>query len=261
MKIALILCSMIAWPAGAALAASSPWDGSWKLDQAQSHFAGGTMSITNAGNGMLHYADGSTVEYDFAPDGKERKLWANRTAIWTSPHKNAWDTVTKIDGKNFVEGHMVLSADGKTLTQKWTGHHPDGSTVHEKDVLTRVSGTNGLVGTWRASKVEGGGGPREFDINVPAPGRVHYRVPDLKVDVDTRSDGSDTPVVGPTVAPGMTIAFQAIGPTQTRYTIKFNGKVDTVGEQTLAADGRSFTDASWTPGKENEKVTGVYVRQ
>lgn len=261
MNARLILLSMLALPAGALYAASSPWDGTWKLDQAQSHFTGGTMTITKGASGMLHYADGTTVEYDFAPDGKERKSWANRTAVWTSPHKNTWDTVTKIDGKVYAKGHLVLSGDGNTLTQSWTANQPDGSTAHEEDVMTRVSGTSGLVGTWRASKVEGGGGPHEFVIDVPAPGRVHYQVPDAKMNVEAPTDGSDSPLSGPTAAPGMTVSFLALTPTKTRYTMKVNGKVDSMGEQTLAADGRSFTDVNWTPGKENEKMTGVYVKQ
>ncbi|MBS0388775.1 MAG: hypothetical protein JSR15_09870 [Proteobacteria bacterium] len=252
---------MMVWPAGAALAASSPWAGTWKLDQAQSHFAGGTMSITKGAGGLLHYADGTTVEYDFSPDGKERKYWANSTAVWTSPRKNTWDAVIKLDGKDYARGHLVLSAEGKTLTQDWTAYRPDGSTQREVDVMTRVSGSSGLVGTWRSTKVEGGGGPREFVIDVPAEGRIHYRVADMKLDVDARTDGTDTAMTGPTAAPGLTIAFQAINPTTTRYTMKVDGKVDSMGEQTLAADGRSFTDVNWTPGKEDEKSTAVYVKQ
>lgn len=261
MNARLILLSMLALPAGAAFAVNSPWDGTWKLDQAQSHFTGGTMTITKSGNGLLHYADGSTVEYDFAPDGKERKSWANRTAIWTSPGKNTWDAVVKIEGKAHSQGHLVLSADGKTLTQSWTVNQPDGSTIHEDDVFTRVSGKSGLVGTWRTSKVEGGGGPSEFVIDVPAPGRVHYQVPDMKMNVEGPMDGSDLPLSGPTAAPGMTISFKALTPTKTRYTMKINGKIDNTGEETLAADGRSFTDVNWLPGKASEKVTGVYVKQ
>jgi hypothetical protein len=40
-----------------------------------------------------------------------------------------------------------------------------------------------------------------------------------------------------------------------------NGKPDTYGIETLAADGHSFTDVSWNPGKESEKQTAVYVKQ
>jgi hypothetical protein len=59
----------------------------------------------------------------------------------------------------------------------------------------------------------------------------------------------------------MTISFKALKPNETKYVMKVNGKVDSVGTQTIAADGRSFSDVSWTPGKENEKQTAVYVKQ
>ena len=261
MKTALLLCSLLALPAGAAFAADSPWNGTWKLDEAKSQFTGGTMTFSKGAGDMLHFSDGSTTEYDFAVDGKERKAWSNRTVIWTAPAPNTWDTVFKLNGKVLAKGQRTLSADGKTLTETWTGTRPDGSAFHEEDVLTRVSGTDGLVGTWRASKVKGGGGPQEFVISVPGTGRVHYEVPDMKVNVEGRTDGSDNPLTGPTVPPGSTISFQALTPTKMRYVMKIDGKTDNVGEQTLAADGRSFTDVNWNAGKEDEKTTGVYVKQ
>ena len=91
---------------------------------------------------------------------------------------------------------------------------------------TRISGSDGLVGTWRASKVKGGGGPQEFVISVPAAGMVHYNVPDMKVNVEGRTDGSDIPLTGPTVPPDATISFKALTPTKMRYVMKIGGKTD-----------------------------------
>jgi hypothetical protein len=261
MKTALLLCSLLTLPMGAAFAADNPWNGTWKLDQAKSQFTGGTMTFSKGAGNTLHFSDGSTTEYDFALDGKERKAWANRTAIWTAPGKNTWETVFKADGKVLAKGHRTLSEDGRTLTETWIGTRPDGSAFHEEDVLTRVSGTDGLIGTWRAARVTGGGGPQEFVISVPSPGSVHYEIPDMKVSVGGRTDGSDVPLTGPTTPPGMTISFQALSATKMRYVMKIDGKTDNLGEQTLAADGRSFTDVNWTPGKEDEKTTGVYIKQ
>jgi hypothetical protein len=261
MKTAMILCSLLTLPAGAAFAADSPWNGTWRLDESKSQLTGGTMTFSKGAGDMLHFSDGSTASFDFAADGKERKAWANRTAIWTAPAKNTWDTVYKLDGKVLAKGHRTLSEDGKTLTETWTGTRPDGSAFHEEDVFTRVSGTEGLVGTWRASKVKGGGGPQEFVISFVAAGVVHYDVPDMKASAEGRTDGSDNALTGPTVPPGATISFKALTPTKMRYVMKIDGKIDSEGEQTLAADHRSFTDVNWTPGKEDEKTTGVYVKQ
>ena len=127
--------------------------------------------------------------------------------------------------------------------------------------FARVTGTDGLIGTLRTAKVVGPTGPQTFVMSAPAPGVLHVDVPDLKASAEGRTDGSDNPLTGATTPPGMTISFKALSPTSTRYVIKVNGKTDNMGEQTIAADGRSFSDVNWVPGRENEKTTAVYVKQ
>src|SRR5579862_9239552 len=121
MKITLVLCSVLVLQAGTVLAADSPWVGTWKLDPSRSHFTGDTFTLTKARGNLLHYSDGSTASYDFGVDGKEYKTWANRSTTWTPAGDNAWDTVTRADGKVLVKSHRQLSADGKTLTMTLTG--------------------------------------------------------------------------------------------------------------------------------------------
>jgi hypothetical protein len=261
MKTTLVLCSLLALPIGSALAADSPWSGTWKIDPAQSHFTGYTFTLAKGPGSLLHYSDGSTADYDFGVDGKEYKTWSNRTTIWTAAGNNAWDTVTRADGKVLVTSHRQLSADEKTLTMTFTGTRPDGTAFREEEVYDRVSGTGGLIGTWRSIRVSEPNGPREFVISSPAPGVLHYEVPDMKAHAEGRTDGSDTPLTGPDMPPGSTISFKMLSPTKIRYVMKINGKTDSLGEQTLAADGRSFSDVNWNPGKEDEKTTGVFLKQ
>jgi hypothetical protein len=261
MKITLILCSALALQAGTALAADSPWSGTWKLDPSQSHFTGDTFTLAKGPGDLLHYSDGSTASYDFGVDGKEYKTWSNRTTTWTPAGNNAWDTVTQADGKSLGKSHRQLSADGKTLTMTFTGTRPDGVAFRDEEVYERVSGTAGLIGTWRSVKVSEPNGPREFVITSPAPGVLRYEVPDMKASAEGRTDGSDNSLTGPEVPPGSTISFKMLAPTKIRYVMKINGKTDNLGEETLAADGRSFTDLNWNPGKENEKTTAVYLKQ
>lgn len=261
MKTTLILCSLLALRAGTALAADNPWNGSWKLDESRSHLTGETMTFSKGAGEMLHFSDGSTINYDFALDGKDYKAWANRTVAWTTPGKNSWDSIYRAGGKELSKGHRELSADGKTLTETWTGTRPDGTTFREMDVFSRVSGADGLLGTWRSTQVSGASGPQQFVITSPAPGVMHYEVPDMKASAEGRLDGTDHPLTGGTMPPGATVSWQAVSPTKIKYVLKVDGKPNSIGEQTLAADGRSFSDISWDPGKENEKVTVVYVKQ
>ena len=69
------------------------------------------------------------------------------------------------------------------------------------------------------------------------------------------------PITGPTVPPGLTLAYKVVSPKSMSYVVKEKGKPVNYGTQTLSADGKSFTDTSWNPGKESEKTTGFYVKQ
>ena len=261
MRTTLLMLSLLTLPGGATLAADSPWNGTWKLDPAKSHFTGQTFTYSKGPGQLLHYEDGSTASFDFGIDGKEYKTWANRTASWTPAGKNAWELVTKADGKVLDKGHIVLAEDGKTLSMSFTGTKPDGSSYREEDVFTRVSGSEGLIGTWRTDKVKGPSGPQSFVISSPAEGTLRYDIPDMKAYAEGRADGSDHPIVGPEVPPGMTIGFKLVTPTQVKYSIKLDGKVDSYGVQSIAPDGGSFTDTSWNASRDNEKTTAVYVKQ
>lgn len=261
MKNTLILCAMLTLPAGAAIAADSPWNGTWKLDPAKSHLTGQTFTYSARPNGMLHYEDGSTASFDFGLDGKEYKTWADRTVSWNAAGKNSWDTVTRSAGKVLSKGHYALSGDGRTLTMSFDGMRPDGQAFHEEDVFTRVSGADGLAGTWRSSKVTNPTGPQTFIMSSPAAGVLHIDIPDMKVAVDYSNDDQDYALSGPTVPHGMTISFKRLSATRTGYTMKIDGKVDNAGVQSIAPDGGSFTDTNWNAGHENEKTTSVYVKQ
>jgi hypothetical protein len=260
MKRAFLLCSLVLLAVMPALAADNPWIGTWKLDPAKSHFTGDTFTYSKLPNGMMHFTDGSTVSYDFAVDAKPYKAAYDRTAVWAAAGPNAWDTVYSANAKVLYKVHHLLSADGKTLTNTYTGTKPDGSTLNDQTVYTRVTGTQGLEGKWRSTKVNISA-PDTFIVSSPSPGILHWDIPSYKESVEGKPDGMDHPITGPTVPPGLTLSFKYLSPTKISYTIKNNGKPDGFGIQTLASDGRSFTDVSWSPGKETEKSTAFYARQ
>ncbi len=261
MKRSFLAGSVLVLASGYALAADSPWVGTWKLDESRSQLAGDTFTYSQGPGRMLHYTDGVNTSYDFSLDGKEHPSVYGRTVSWKAAGPNTWDTVVKSDGRVLGTSHRQLSADGKTLTITFSGKNPDGSAYNEEDVYQRVSGTTGLVGTWRSVKVKNPGGPRVFVISSPRPGVLHYDLPELKASVEGQPDGKDLPISGPDLPPNMTYAYTFADPRTVHYTLKIDGKVESQGVQTLAADGRSYTDVSSSPGKEGEKQTAVWIKQ
>jgi hypothetical protein len=238
----------------------SPWVGTWKLDKSKSDFTGDTMSYSRGSNGTYHYTDGSTVSYDFAIDGKEYPSTPGNTTSWIVSGEHGWDTTIKTTGNFLVKVHRELSNGDKTLTVTATGTKPDGSTFNEETVFTRVTGTTGLVGKWRDIK-SNEGSPQMFVVTSPSAGVLHWEIPDYKESAQGKMDGTDLPIEGPSVTPGMTFGGKLETPSRLAYVLKINGKPLMFGVQTMSADGTSFTDISYSPGKKDEKSTAFYVKQ
>lgn len=259
MKRLVLACALVVFTALPTLAADNPWLGTWKLDTAKSNFTGDTFTYSKAANGMMHFSDGSTENYDFAVDGKPYKTYGNRTSAWTADGDNAWKQVVEADGKTLVTVHRQLSADGKTLTNTYSGTKPDGTTFNDEAVYTRVTGTKGIIGKWRSTKVTVSA-PDDFIVSSPTNGVLHWDIPGYKETVEGKA-GVDLPIQGSTVPPGMTFSYRMVTSHELSYTIKLDGKPQAYGIQTLAADGKSFTDVSWSAGKATEKQTGFYAKQ
>jgi len=260
MKKLLLACVMLVLPSFGALAAESPWVGTWKLDPSKSQLVGDTFDYSKAPNGLIHYSDGSTASFDFGLDGKEYKSWGNHSVVWTAADPNTWNTVVKQDGAVIYAARRELSADGKTLTISMTGNRPDGSPANDVSVYTRVGGGTGLIGKWRSSKVEIPA-PTAYVISSPSPGVMRFDSPSYKFVFEGKTDGTDLTVKGPTVPPGLTVSVTATSPKTLSYVYKMNGKPDSYNTDTLAADGKSFSSVSWNPGKKSEKTTSVYIKQ
>lgn len=250
-------CAAMLLTAGPCVAAGQSWNGTWKLNEAKSKFTGETYLIENKGNGMMHVTRGN-LSYDFACDGKPYKVLADRTLTCTGSASSGYDYVINGSGKVLSKSHRTFSADGKTMTVHGTDIRTDGSTQDFTDVWKRESGTSGLAGKWMNVKSQGA----SDTVVIETKGDwIKLYSPQEKSTVEGKMDGSQLKVSGPTVPAGFAQTIKAEGPNKLRYVVKYNDKVLSEGVQTLSADGKSFVDENWTPGKMNEKSTAVYERQ
>jgi hypothetical protein len=250
-------CAALAMAAPCVVAAGQSWDGTWKIDMAKSKLSGTTFTYEDKGNGMMHYSDGS-FEYDYACDGKPYTTIPGSTTTCTGSPQTGYDYVYMTGGKVTGKGRRTFSADGKTMTVHGTDIRPDGTTADWTNVDKRLSGTNGIVGKWINTKADSV--PDAVVIETKGDW-IKLSVPAYKLTMEGNMDGSDLALKGPTVPPGMTTTFKREGPNKLRSTTSLNGKVTGEEVMTLSADGKTFVDENWTPGKENEKTVGIYERQ
>jgi hypothetical protein len=240
--------------------ASTPWDGTWKLDLNKSHLTGPSFTYSKTANGMWHYTDGVT-SFDFAADGKPYKtISPEDTLTVTANGDHALNLVSRFKDKITAVTQETLSADGRMLTDRATGTRPDGTKFDDSTVYTRVAGASGFAGKWKSTKISVSV-PDSWIIASGSDGTISWRIPAFKEDVHGKPDGTPLPVTGPTVTPGITVSIKRVSSHRMDYTLKLHDKTMGEGYQTLAADGKSFTDTSWTPGQETEKTSAVFVKQ
>jgi hypothetical protein len=164
------------------------------------------------------------------------------------------------NGAAAAKEHRSFSADGKLMTMKTINLGLDGSASISELVRERKSGTTGLVGEWVNTKTTLTGTPVEQRIVVTGD-TIHIEWIHTQQTVDAKLDGSDGTVAGPRVAPATAMTFTVVGPKQLTYAQKLNGKVLSQGTLTLSADGKSYTQEAWVPGKESEKTVQVFEKE
>jgi hypothetical protein len=238
-------------------AADSPWSGTWKENLAKDKLTGETIVITAKGSGY-HFTNGP-VSYDFSCDGKPYTTFAKNTITCTSTSDGGLDFTTTANGKVTSKSHRSFSPDGKQMTMNSTEYREDGTTTNNVIVRNRKSGTKGIVGEWVNAKVTPSE-PEVMTIKVDND-MFHMQGQHAKTSIDAKLDGTDTKVVGPMVPAGAIASYKSLGAHKLQYSFKLNGKVMDEGTLTLSPDGKTLTDTSWAPGKENEKTSEVYDKQ
>jgi hypothetical protein len=240
-------------------AKDSPWNGTWKENQAKSKMSGDTVIFTAKGGGVFHYSNGGTIEYDFACDGKSYTTLGDRSVSCTGTAETGMDTTSMAHGAVLSKYHRSISADGRTMTIHGTAMHPDGTTEDFDETYKRVTGSKGLAGKWLDVKVKEQG--ESTMVVTVADKMLHIEVPSQKEVMDGKLDGSDGKVNGPNIPPGAAPAYKSVTPNKISYEIKLNGKVLYDGTYTLSADGKTLTEEEWVPGRMAEKESVVYDKR
>jgi hypothetical protein len=235
--------------------AASPWDGTWKLNEAKSHMTGSTVTITQQGG--MYTLDAGVVKYKFACDGKDYVIIADRTLSCTGSG-NSYTEVVKIAGKPYDTSKRDISADGKTMTVVTTGTRPDGTKFTDTDTEIREGAGTGLVGKWKETKVKDSA-PTSIELKVNGD-VLHYYEPGFKELSDAKLDGTPAPITGGTAPAGLMVSNKSDGPMKVASIVTLGGKELSKDVMTLSADGKTITDVTWTPGKEAEKRTYVYAK-
>ncbi|WP_394830495.1 hypothetical protein LVJ94_28720 [Pendulispora rubella] len=244
----------------AAQAPKSPFVGVWKVDPAKSHQHTEPLRYEDLGGGRMRFSAAGASSYEFAVDGREYRSGEKRTIAWTLLAPGQWQSTLTFDGKVIETARWTSSPDGKSMNVVANGTLPNGMPYrHDKHYVREGDGT-GLAGAWRNVEMNTNDMADGYVLEEDASGVVTWTIPTDNQTITGRFDGSDLPVVGATAPPGTTLSVRRISERKLAYTMKTNGKIGQVGSITISDDGRTFTEESWAPGKEDHKSTMVLGR-
>jgi hypothetical protein len=236
-------------------AADAPWVGKWKLNPAKSQLTGETLTIEKTSSGMIAQTlEGSTST--FRLDGKEYPTPDGGTIAVKEAGADSWDITQRVNGKVVVTGKISVKAD--TLTGTLTVNRPDGGTIQQSSVFTRVSGGPGFFGKWKSTQTRPAAATLEITANGADGVTVNY--PEFGFSCSAQFDGKDYPGAGQLAGSKSTFSFKNAGPRSFEMTSKTDGKAIYVDTFTVSADGKTLTDEG-TPVSVKEPVKSVYERQ
>jgi hypothetical protein len=149
----LLAALLLATAANCLAAAPSPFEGTWKLNVARSHFVpdkppkevtrtyhfNGDM-VTMTINGTR--ADGSIIaaRATFRLDGKEYHYEGTSpldTVSVVAQDERSWLSTARKKGQHLSQSTFTVSADGRTLTQQVRGKRSEGGAIDDVQVYER----------------------------------------------------------------------------------------------------------------------------
>ena len=258
MNIRIAGCLLAIISCGTVAQAQKAFVGTWKLNQAKSQLTGDTVKYSSAADGTITETT-PVGSYNFKTDGRPYTTPFASTVTWKQTGPDTWLTEDRQKDMLLATNIISVSADGKTMSIISTGKNPDGSAFHDTEMLTRLDGTSGLMGTWKSEKMKSTTSPM-IEFAAKGSDGITWILPELKAKLDLSFDGKDIAPVGPTVPEGLTISATKNGSRSFSFVEKMNGKALVNGTLTVSQDGKTLKDVSSPIGSDNKR-TAVYDKQ
>jgi hypothetical protein len=246
-----------------ALAAESPFAGTWKIDLGKVQFPqkpetwvlqNGRYQCITCVPTIDVKADGTDQPTPGSPD-------SDTLAVKVVDDKTVEFTARK-GGKVVSTERSAVSADGKTLTTEFT-EYPEASKqpITGKGTMARVApappGSHATSGSWRAAKVDALSDNALIVTYVDTADGLAMTAPTGE-SFDAKFDGRDYPVKGGRVT--STVSLRKVNDRTIEQTTKRDGKVVMVDYMAVSADGKTLTVKS-EDREHGTTTTFVAVKQ
>ena len=245
------LLTLVALCVAAAAQAQSPFDGTWKTDLSQTKFSPKPLAFYIS-QGWYHCVTCNPT-FDVAADGQDHAVTGQSydTISVTIVDPHSISIATKKGGQADYEQTRTVSADGKTLTVKSTGHPVNGSASISFEASAKRSGVapagvHATSGQWIIQKQTGS--DNALLTTYKTNGDQFTMTSPTGETYTAKFDGADYPATGTHYYNA--VSLKKINANTIEETDKRDGKVVDISTMTVSANGKMMTVV------DNDKVTG-----
>ena len=255
---ALTLCALLV---PVAALADSPFDGTWVAREEAATLDQKPYVITLA-NGVFD-SQAAVPPVKVKADGTDQPVKGHAYYDTFAAKADGPDSITttlKKGGKTAYENHFSVSADGKTLTQKWSDSSGT-ETATGENIYARVGaapkGAHAASGSWRITKSQNtSANARTLTYKATADG-MSFSAPTGQ-SYTAKFDGKEVPVAGD--PGGQTVSLKKVNASAFIETDHVKGKVVEVDHWTVAPDGKTMK-VEWERKDSGRKGSVVFDKQ
>jgi hypothetical protein len=193
-------------------------------------------------------------------DGSDQPGLRGTTLAITIEGPNTWKVVRKKEGRMLITATWALSADGKTLTDDYTGYESDGSTLNLHYVYERTAGSSGFPGTWDSTS-EKLDSVIELEVRPYQDDGLAFNSSVGGMTQNMKFDGQDYPDSGPNATAGSVSSARRVDDHGLEVTYKFQGKITQTRQIELSTDLKTLTMSMRQAGESKPKNVLVFDRE
>jgi hypothetical protein len=244
---------------GTLWAANDPFVGKWKVNPDKSKMTD-EMKVEAAGANKYVITFQPGAVDTIVVDGSDQPALSGTTLSITAKGSNNWTVVRKKDGRMLLSADWTLSADGKTLTDDFTGFASDGSKSTTHFVYQRTAGSSGFAGTWDSDNAKPDAAMALQIQSYQADGLSIFG-PEGQITRNLKFDGNDYPDTGPDLPPGVTSSGRRVNERSLEITRKYKGRLIDTSQFELSADLKTLTLSVFLPGENKPRNMYVFDRE
>lgn len=236
LKRTLSLILIMCWSVSVSRAATDPFVGKWTLNSSQTTLTD-QMTIQAVGDNKYGFTFSGAGEAEtVTADGTDQPGFSGSMLSVTIEEPDTWKIVRKKEGRILLTATWKLSKDGKTLSDAFTAHRPDGSTFIINMRYRRTAGNSGIPGTWESTDVKLDG-VHTLEIRPYDSDGLSFISSDSASPRNVQFDGKEH--VDP--ASGASLSGHRIDERSLEFTNKIKGKIAETRQLTVSADLKTLT--------------------